>query len=126
MKDKVILVVSILLGLMMLNSGLNKFFAYMPLPEMTNESMVVMGSFIATGWLMPLVAIAEIVGGICLAIPKTRALGAIILFPIMIGIVLLHVFQDPGTLIMPLIFFVMLLGIIIDNKEKYLPMISGK
>lgn len=124
MKTKILNILTILLGLMMLNSGLNKFFGYMPLPEMPAAADKVMTDFLAVGWFMPLVGLAEIIGGILQAIPKTRALGALILFPVLVGIVLLHFFQDPATVFAALIFFAINIWAIYDNKEKYKPMIG--
>ena len=45
------------------------------------------------GWLLPLVAVVEITGGLLVIFPKTRALGAIIILPVMVGIVL-HNLKD--------------------------------
>ena len=39
MKNKIFMGVRILFGLMMVNSGLNKFLGYMPMPEMTEQAM---------------------------------------------------------------------------------------
>lgn len=83
-----------------------------------------MSDFAAVGWLLPLVGLAEIVGGILQAIPKTRALGAIILFPILIGIVLLLAVQDPANVVISLVFFGINIWAILDNKNKYMAMIK--
>ncbi len=124
MKNKIILIVAILLGAMMVNSGLNKFFHYMPMPEMSAPAATFMGALAAAGWFFPLVALVEIVGGLLLAIPKTQALGAIVLFPVVIGIVLFHLFLDPPTVVMSLIMLAILFIIIAQNRLKYMPMIS--
>lgn len=121
MKGKITLVLSVLLGLMMVNSGLNKFFMYMPMPEPTVES----GAwFMASGWLLPLIAVVEIVGGALLAIPKTRSLGAIILLPVLMGIVLFHLTIDPNSTGFAVALLAINGWVIFDNKEKYLPMIG--
>ena len=81
MKSKVTFVICLLFGLMFINAGLNKFLNYMPVPkDMPENLMKVFGAFMTIGWLMPLVGIAEIVGGILFIIPKTRALGALVIF----------------------------------------------
>lgn len=43
---------------------------------------------------MPLIAITEIVGGLLLILPKTRASGAILLLPVMLGITVHHLAYD--------------------------------
>ncbi|UII29585.1 DoxX family protein [Fulvivirga ulvae] len=124
MKNKIILVLSILFGLMMVNSGLNKFFNYMPMPEMPEQMMAIFGALLTVKWLMPLVALVEIVGGVLIAIPKTRALGAIVLLPVMAGIVIHHLTHDVAGVGMGLVLFFINAWVIIENREKYLPMVK--
>jgi len=86
--------------------------------------MKVMAAFMEIGWLMPLVAVDEIVGGTLFMIPKLRALGAIIIFPVMIGIILTHIFLEPSGLPLALVLLAINLWVIIENREKYMPMIK--
>ena len=124
MKNKILLVLTILFGLMMVNSGLNKFFNYMPMPEdMPEETMKIFGAFMTIKWLMPLVALGEIVGGVLIAIPKTRALGAIVIFPIMVGIVVHHLTHDPAGVVIGLVLFLINIWVIVENKDRYMHMI---
>lgn len=125
MKNKILFVVSFLFGLMFINSGLNKFLNYMPMPKDMPEKMLkVMGAIMEIGWLMPLVGIAEIVGGILFIIPKYRALGAIIIFPVMIGILLTSIVNAQSGLPIPLVLLAINLWVIFENRKKYLPMIK--
>lgn len=125
MKSKILLVLSGLFGLMFINSGLNKFFNYMPMPEDMPESMLKLNeAFMTIGWLMPLVGFVEVVGGILFIIPKTRALGAVVIFPIMVGILLVHLINAPATLPIALILLAINLWVIYENKNKYMPMIG--
>lgn len=124
MKKKILFVVCLLFGLMFINAGLNKFFNYMPVPkDMPKSAMDMFGALMQIKWLMPLIGIAEIVGGILVIIPRTRALGAIIIFPVMVGILLTALSLSSG-LPMVLVLFVILIWIIIENWGKYLPMIE--
>lgn len=125
MKKKILFVVSLLFGLMFINAGLNKFFNYMPMPkDMPENMMKVMGAFMTIGWLMPLIGIAEILGGILFIPNKYRALGAIIIFPVMIGILLTAIVNAPSGLPLALVLFAINLWVIIENRAKYLPMIK--
>lgn len=120
MKNKILFVISLLFGLMFINAGLNKIFNYLPMPPDLPEKMVqLMKAFTEVGWLMPLVAVVEIIGGLLVIIPKTRAFGAIVLFPIMIGIVLINTIQDTSGLPIAGVFSVVLAWIIWENKGKY-------
>lgn len=125
MKKKILFVVSLLFGLMFINSGLNKFFNYMPMPEDMPENMMnAMNAFMTIGWLMPLIAVAEIVGGALFITNKFRALGAIIIFPVLVGILLTHITIAPSGLPIALVLLGVELWVIIENREKYLPMIK--
>ena len=124
MKNKILFVVSLLLGLMFINSGLNKFFNYLPMPKDMPENMIkLMGAFMEISWLFPLIAVAEIIGGILFIIPKFRALGAIIILPVLIGILLTHIVYAPSGLPIVLVLLAIELWVIIENREKYMPMI---
>jgi putative oxidoreductase len=125
MKKKILLVLSILFGLMFINAGLNKFFNYMPMPEGIPENVMKdMMALMEISWLMPLIAMAEITGGVLFMFNKTRALGAIIIFPVMIGILLHHIFVAPSGLLIALVLFAILVWAIVENRDKYLPMIK--
>jgi uncharacterized membrane protein YphA (DoxX/SURF4 family) len=123
MKKKILFVVCLLFGLMFINAGLNKFLSYMPVPkDMPQNAMAMFGALMQIKWLMPLIGIAEIIGGVLIIFPKYRALGAIIIFPVMIGIMLTAISLSSG-LLMALILLGVLVWIIIENRERYLPMI---
>lgn len=123
MKKIIYHVLSVLFGLMMLNGGLNKFFNYMPVPEDLPENLMKDGAaMMEIEWLMPLIAGAEILGGLLIIIPKTRALGVLVLFPVMVGILLNHLFVAPDGLIIPLVLWAILLWILYENREKYAPL----
>ena len=125
MKQKIIFVLSLLFGLMFINSGLNKFLNYMPVPtDLPAALLKDMGALMQVSWLMPLVGIVEIIGGVLFILPKTRALGAIILFPVMIGIVLTHVMPAPETSVIAFVLLAINLWVIFENREKYQPMIK--
>ena len=117
-------IVCLLAGLMFINAGLNKLFHYIPTPELSEELTKVNEAFGTIEWLMPLIAIVEIVGGLLIIIPKTRALGAIVLFPIMVGIILQHIYYAPEGLPLAAAFLLVILWIIIDNRNKYLTLIE--
>ena len=120
-KTKILFVFALLFGLMFINAGLNKFLNYMPMPEKMLKAMT---AIMEIGWLLPLVGIAEIIGGLLIIIPKTRALGALIIFPIMVGITLTNIFQSSSGLPIVVILWAILIWIMVENRKKYLPLIG--
>ena len=75
------------------------------------------------GWLMPLVAVAEIVGGALFMIPRYRALGALIIFPVNIGILLTNIFDAPSGLPIAAILMLINLWAMFEDREKLLPLV---
>lgn len=124
MKSKILFVLCLLAGLMFINAGLDKFFHYMPIPKDMPEKMVKAGmAFAEIGWLMPLVGAIEILGGLLLIFGRTRALGAIVILPVLTGILLANISMAPAGLPIVFALIAIVLWVIIDNREKYLPMI---
>ena len=76
------------------------------------------------GWLFPLIAVTEITGGILFITNKFRAPGAIILFPVLVGVLLTHILIAPSGLPLAIVLWRIELWVIIENRDKYLPMIK--
>ena len=124
MKTKILSVLSFLFGSLFIVTGLNKFLFFMPMPSNVPEKMAkALAAFIEIGWLIPLIGIAEIIGGLLIIFPRTRALGALVIFPVMVGIFLTNIVQDSRGLPMGLALSAILILIIASNWKKYLPMI---
>ncbi|MFN1218560.1 DoxX family protein [Chryseobacterium kwangjuense] len=119
-------ILCLLFALVFINAGLDKFLHYMPMPEITPEQVKIFAAFGEIGWLLPLVGVVEIVGGLLFIFPKTRALGAIIILPVMVGILIHNVCRDPNQtgVIMSVVMFLINIWVIIDNREKYKALIS--
>lgn len=123
MKNKILFIACLLFGLMFINAGLNKFLNYMPVPkDMPPNAMAMFGAIMQIKWLMPLIGIAEIVGGILVIIPRFRALGAVIIFPVMVGILLTVISLSSG-IPMVLVLWAVLIWVLFENREKYFHMI---
>lgn len=125
MKKKILNVLSVIFGLLLLNGGLSKFFNYMPVPEdlpqpLINDNI----AFMEIEWLMPLVGFAEILGGILILFQKTRALGALVVFPVMVGVLLTHIFVAPSGLPIVFVIWAILGWIIFDNRSKYMHLLK--
>ncbi|WP_411273147.1 DoxX family protein [Daejeonella sp.] len=116
-------VLYVLFALMFINAGLNKFLNYMPMPELTPEQIKFFTAFTSITWLMPLVAAVEIIGGLLFLIPRTRALGAIVILPVMVGVIIHHAIIDQSGIIIALVLMAINILAIMDYRSKYEPMI---
>lgn len=124
MKHKILFILSLLSGLLFINAGLNKFFNYIPVPkDMPEQVMKMFTAMMEITWLMPLLALFEIIGGVLFIIPRLRALGALILTPVMVGIVVHHFTLGTGLPI-PLLMTAILTWVIVENRHKYMPIIQ--
>ncbi|MBL7737028.1 MAG: DoxX family protein [Chitinophagaceae bacterium] len=124
MKRNILLAACTLFGLLMINSGLNKFFNYMPAPPPTEDQMKIFGAMAMLKWILPLVAIVEIAGGVLMIIPRTRALAALVMLPVLAGIIVHHLTFDIAGIGIGLILFAINIWVITENKEKYMPILN--
>ena len=91
-------VAGILLGLLFIMSAtvvLLKLVPTPPMPEGTPMAMF-MGAFGPTGY-MTFIKVLELVGGILVAIPRTRNWGLLIVGPILVNILAFHIFSTKGV-----------------------------
>lgn len=125
MKNKVFNIISVIFSLLLMNGGLNKFLNYMPVPDGLAEELIKDNlAILELVWLMPLIGTVELLGGFLILFPKTRALGALVVFPVMVGVLLTHLTVAPDGLVIAAVIWVILLWIIYENREKYLPLIK--
>lgn len=126
MKRKILFGLCLLTGLMFINSGLDKFLHYIPVPTDLPEKVVKTGmAFSAIGWLLPLVGVTEILGGLLLIFARTRALGAVVLIPILTGVLLANISTAPSGLPIVSVLIAIIGWVLVENREKYKPMIQN-
>lgn len=124
MKNKIQFVLCLLMGIVFINAGLNKLLNYIPVPDnMPERTMQMIRAMEEITWLMPVLAFAEIIGGVLFIIPRFRPFGAVFIAPIMIGILAQH-FTLGDNIVFPIILSAILAWVIVDNRQKYLPMVQ--
>lgn len=116
-------IVSIILGIMLIAFGLNKFFSFMPVMELSAPGLEFMGAFVKIGYGMTIVAIVEIITGILIIFNKYRALALVILFPIMLNALLFHLFLDPENIFLAILAVSMNIFLMYSNRNKYAPLL---
>ena len=104
-------IAGILLGILFVMSAVVVLFGLAPtpmLPEGTPMAMF-MGAFGPTGY-MTFVKVLELVGGILVAIPRTRNFGLLVLGPIIVNVLAFHSFIMKGEgLLSPLLLLIVAL-----------------
>jgi len=99
MNSKFTSIVRILLGIILLVFGLNKFYPlpFLPMPKLPENASEFMSSLVATGYVLPIVGVIEVFIGILLLTKNWIAFALILLVPISLNILLFHLFLDlPG------------------------------
>lgn len=94
MKVTVEKVIRIILGLILLIFGLNKFLNFIPFPPMPEGAQKFMGALAETGYVLFIVALVQIISGLFLLLNKYSALMLVIIFPILLNAFLFHLFLD--------------------------------
>ena len=106
-------VAGVLLGILFVMSAVVVLFGLAPtptLPEGTPMAMF-MGAFGPTGY-MTFVKVLELIGGILVAIPRTRNFGLLVLGPILVNVLAFHAFIMKGEgLLNPLLLLIVALAL---------------
>jgi hypothetical protein len=96
-------IAGILLGLVFNVVAWNFFlhFFEMPPPPAGSPPAMFLGAMIPTGYFA-FVKVLEIIGGLLVAMPRTRSLGLLALGPIVVNILCFHIFLAKGAGLFPL------------------------
>jgi putative oxidoreductase len=93
-----VLVVRLLMGAMFLFASVTFLFKLFTPPELTGNLKVAMDGFTATGYLMYLIKITELVCALAYLSGRFTPLANVVLFPITLNIVLFHALLAPDGL----------------------------
>jgi uncharacterized membrane protein YphA (DoxX/SURF4 family) len=85
-----------LLGLLFVVFGLNGFLHFIPTPPPPDAAAKFFGALFATGYMIPLIFSAQVVGGALVLLGIAVPLGLLILAPVIVNILLFHLFLAPG------------------------------
>lgn len=96
MNSKVTNVLRIVLGLILIIFGANKFAEFMPTPELPEAAGNFMGALAKTGYMFPLLGALEIIIGLLLVLKKWVPFALILLAPLAINMILFHLKMAPG------------------------------
>lgn len=93
------LIARLLLGLIFFVFGLNGFFHFIPMPEtMPDDMKTFMSGMLATHYFFPLLSGTQTICGALLLLGAFVPLALIVLAPVILNIILVHVFMDKSGL----------------------------
>ena len=108
----------ILLGLLLVFVGSNKVLQFMPMPEMPVAASTFMGAIVSAGFLLPLIALLEVLFGVLLIMNKYSLLSAIIILPITSTAMIFHLVLDPSNILFAGIAFSLNVLVLFQQKKK--------
>lgn len=101
------LVLRLLAGIILVVFGANKFFNFIPTPELPDGDLKTffMG-MMASHYLLYLVGLVEVVVGLLFIFKKWMPFALVLLAPVSVNIVLTHLFLEPKGIAMGAVIFV--------------------
>ena len=125
MNSKILMVLRILLALMLLVFGANKFFPFLPEPEGMSEAAGNYFGALMSAKTMTLVAIVEIAAGLALLFNKFGALMSVILMSVSVNAVLFHLTLDMGNIGPSVVLLILNIVMLYNYREKYKDLLNG-
>ena len=119
MNSKLTMALRLLLGLILLVFGANKFFNFMPMPPMEGPPEEFMGALAESGYMFPLIALTEIVAGVLLLLNKWKGLALIFAAIISVNIVLFHLALAPAGIGLAAVVAVLNIILMYANWNKF-------
>lgn len=118
MNAKVVLVARILVALITIVFGANKFLNFMPAMELEGEAQAYFGALMSVN-LMPVIAIIEIGTGIALLTNRYVGWAVVLSAPIAFNALWFHAMLDPANLAPAAVWVVLLIVIFVGNKDRF-------
>jgi len=118
MNSKLTMVLRIVLALVLLIFGANKFFNFMPM-ELPAAAVKFFGAMMETGYLVKLIGVTEIVVGLLLLLKKWESFALIVLAPISVNIIFFHLFLAPAAIAPAALVAILNILLIYANWDKY-------
>lgn len=119
MNAKLSMILRILLGLILVVFGANKFLDFMPHMEMPEAAGNFMGAMMATGYMLKLVGATEVVVGLLLIAKKAVPFALIVLAPVALNMVFFHLFLAPAGIVPAAVVTLLTIVLIYDNWNSY-------
>ncbi len=119
------LIPRILLGLVFFVFGLNGFLHFIPQPPMSPVAGQFFGGLAVTGYLIPLLFLTQITGGILLLAGIFVPFALILLAPVITNIFLFHLFVAPDGLPIAAIVVALELWLAWSYRDRFAPLFQS-
>lgn len=114
-----VVIARVLLGLVFFVFGLNGFLHFIPEPPLTGVIAAFMGGLFQSGYFFPLLKGTEVVVGFLFLTGYLVPLALVVLTPVLLNIILFHLFLAPAGLGVPIVLLVLHIILTISNWSYY-------
>ena len=118
------IIARVLHGLVFVVFGSNAFLHFIPIPPMEGPSAAFMGAMAGTGYLQ-VVAALQVIGGAILLVGRYIPLGLTLLGPVIVNIVLFHIFMDRSGLPMALVVSALALFLLWRHRASFAGLVQA-
>ena len=118
-----VIIVRVLLGLMFAVFGSNAFLHFIPMPPMQGLPGQFIGALFGSGYIYAIAGV-QVVGGLLLLIGRFVPLGLTLLGPVIVNIMLYHIFLDPSGLGMGCVVSVLALFLFWVHRDRFAPLLK--
>jgi uncharacterized membrane protein YphA (DoxX/SURF4 family) len=116
----------ILMGLMFFVFGLNGFLHFMPQPPMPEGPREFFGALMKTGYMVPLIFVTQTLVGALLLLNRFVPLALALIAPVIVNIILFHLFLAPSGMVMAIVVLVLELYLAWSYRGAFLPMLAPR
>jgi putative oxidoreductase len=114
-----IIIARVLLGLVFVVFGSNAFLHFIPMPPMQGQAGAFIGALVSSGYIY-VIALLQVIGGLLLLIgARFVPLGLTLLGPVIVNIMLYHIFLDPSGLAMACVISILALFLLWVYRYKF-------
>ncbi|MFP5437359.1 MAG: DoxX family membrane protein [Bacteroidia bacterium] len=112
----------IFLGIILLLFGANKIYQFIPLPQPPEAASEFISSLAHTGYMLNLIAVAEIIIGLMLIFKVWVPFALLVLVPISLNILFFHLFLDVPGIGAALLVVALNAILLYKNRKRYVPL----
>jgi uncharacterized membrane protein YphA (DoxX/SURF4 family) len=121
-----VIIVRVLMGLLFLFSSVVYLFKLFPVPPMEGDMKTFNDGLTASGYLMPLIKVTELVCSLALISGFFVPLALVILFPIIINIFFVHTILAPEGMPVAIFLLVATLFLAYAKRDHYRGLLAAK
>jgi putative oxidoreductase len=126
MQKKIYTVIRYLFGAGMTLFGLANLFQSLPLHSFPGSAGVLMHAFADSGYILPAVGFTQLVLGIALISNRLIPLALLFFAPVVVNVVLFHVFMDMASIAMALPVVAATTYLFIYNKSAFINLLKSE